>query len=70
MNLSEINLSDFDLREAGEWPLAGKAVLMVLIIAAILGAGYYFFTDDQLQELDKVTGKSRRCVRNMWKSGG
>ena len=55
MNLSEINLSDFDLREAGEWPLAGKAVLMVLIIAAILGAGYYFFTDDQLQELDKVT---------------
>ena len=55
MNLSEINLSDFDLRQAGEWPLAGKAVLMVLIIAAILGAGYYFFTDDQLQELDKVT---------------
>ena len=55
MNLSEINLSDFDLREAGEWPLAGKVVLMVLIIAAVLGAGYYFFTDDQLQELDKVT---------------
>ena len=55
MNLSEINLSDFDLRTAGEWPWAGKAVLMALIIAAIVGAGYYFFTDDQLKELDKVT---------------
>ncbi len=55
MNLSEIRLSDFDLREAGDWPLAGKAVLVVLIIAAVLGAGYYFFTDDQLKELDKVT---------------
>ncbi len=55
MNLSEINLSDFDLREAGDWPLAGKAVLVVLVIAAVLGAGYYFFTNSQLEELDKVT---------------
>lgn len=55
MNLSEINLSDFDLREAGEWPIAAKIVLIVLIIAAVLGAGYYFLTRDQLAELDRVT---------------
>ena len=55
MNLSDINLSDFDLREAGDWPLAGKAVLAVLVIAALLGAGYYFFTNAQLEELDQVT---------------
>ena len=70
MNLSEINLSDFDLREAGEWPLAGKAVLMVLIIAAILGAGYYFFTDNQLQELDKVAREEqtlREEYKEKWK---
>jgi type IV pilus assembly protein PilO len=60
MNLSEINLSDFDLREAGEWPLAGKVVLIVLIVAAVLGAGYYFFTSDQLQELDRVTGEEQQ----------
>ena len=29
MKLSEINLSDFDLREAGNWPLPGKIVLAV-----------------------------------------
>ncbi|MFZ1326016.1 MAG: type 4a pilus biogenesis protein PilO [Candidatus Contendobacter sp.] len=55
MNLSEINLSDFDLREAGEWPIVAKIVLIILIVAAVLGAGYYFLTRDQLAELDQVT---------------
>lgn len=55
MNLSEINFSDIDIREAGEWPLAGKMVLVVLVFAAVIGAGYYFFTNDQLEELDRVT---------------
>ncbi len=60
MNLSEINLSDFDLREAGDWPLAGKLVLVVLVIAAVLGAGYYFFADDQLTQLDQVTREEQQ----------
>jgi type IV pilus assembly protein PilO len=55
MNLSDINLSDFDLREAGDWPLAGKVVLVVLVIAAVLGAGYYFLTNTQIETLDRVT---------------
>lgn len=63
MNLSEINLSNFDLREAGDWPLAGKAVLAVLVLAAVLGAGYYFLTNDQLQELEKVT-REEQTLRN------
>lgn len=60
MNLSEINLSDFDLREAGSWPLAGKLVLIVLAAAAVLGGGYYFFTNDQLEELDRVTREEQQ----------
>ena len=60
MNLSEINLSDFDLLEAGEWPRAGKVVLIVLVAAAVLGAGYYFFTNDQLQELDRVANEEQQ----------
>jgi type IV pilus assembly protein PilO len=55
MNLSEINLSDFDLREAGNWPLPGKLVLMALVVVAVVGAGYYFITSAQLEELDRVT---------------
>lgn len=55
MNLSEINLSDIDIREAGDWPLAGKMVLVVLVIAAVLGAGYYFLTEERILALEKVT---------------
>ncbi|MBK7541765.1 MAG: type 4a pilus biogenesis protein PilO [Candidatus Competibacteraceae bacterium] len=60
MRLSEINLNDFDLREAGDWPLAGKVVLAILVIAAVLGAGYYFFTSDQLAELERVTNEEQQ----------
>ncbi|MCB1766999.1 MAG: type 4a pilus biogenesis protein PilO [Candidatus Competibacteraceae bacterium] len=60
MNLSEINLNDFDLREAGDWPWVGKIVLVVLVIAAVLGAGYYFFTGDRLEELDRVTREEQQ----------
>ncbi|HOB62474.1 MAG TPA: type 4a pilus biogenesis protein PilO, partial [Candidatus Competibacteraceae bacterium] len=60
MNLSEINFNDIDIREAGEWPLAGKMVLVVLVFAAVIGAGYYFFTNDQLEELDRVTRQEQQ----------
>ncbi|MCP5450350.1 MAG: type 4a pilus biogenesis protein PilO [Gammaproteobacteria bacterium] len=60
MNLSEINLNDIDLREAGDWPWVGKIVLVVLVIAAVLGAGYYFFTSDRLEELDRVTREEQQ----------
>lgn len=60
MKLSEINLSDIDLKEAGEWPLIGKAVLVVLVMAAVLGAGYYFFTNEQLENLDKVVREEQQ----------
>jgi len=60
VKLSEINLNDFDLREAGDWPLAGKLVLVFLVLAAALGAAYYFFTSDQLAELDRVTKEEQQ----------
>ncbi len=60
MNLSEINLNDIDLREAGDWPLAGRLVLVVLVIAAVLGAGYYFFISDQLQQLETVKNEEQK----------
>lgn len=60
MKLSEMNLSDFDLREAGDWPLAGKLILLVLVIIAVLGAAYYFFTSDQLAELDRIANEEQQ----------
>jgi type IV pilus assembly protein PilO len=60
MNLSEINLSDINLREAGDWPLAGKLALVVIIVAMVLGAGYYFFTNDQLMQLETVKAEEKK----------
>jgi type IV pilus assembly protein PilO len=60
MNLSEINLSDINLREAGDWPLAGKLVLAVIIMAMVLGAGYYFFTNDQLMQWETVKAEEQK----------
>jgi type IV pilus assembly protein PilO len=60
MKLSEINLSDINLQEAGDWPLAGKLALAVIIMAAVLGAGYYFFTNDQLMQLETVENEEQK----------
>ena len=60
MNLSEINLSDINLQEAGDWPLAGKLALAVIIMAAVLGAGYYFFTNDQLMQWETVENEEQK----------
>jgi type IV pilus assembly protein PilO len=60
MNLSEINLSDIDLREAGDWPLAGRLVLAALVVAAVVGGGYYFFISEQLEGLDRVAREEQQ----------
>ena len=50
MNLSELN--DLDFNNAGSWPAAIKAVAILLVIAAVGAAGYWFDTKDLLSELD------------------
>ena len=60
MKLSEINLSDIDLREAGDWPLAGQLALAALVFAAVVGGGYYFFTAERLEELDRVAREEQQ----------
>ena len=60
MNLSEINLNDINLQEAGDWPLAGKLVLVVIVMAVVIGGGYYFFTSDQLMQLETVTNEEQK----------
>ncbi len=60
MNLSEINLSDINLQEAGDWPLAGRLALAVVVMAVVIGGGYYFFTSDQLARLETVTNEEQK----------
>jgi type IV pilus assembly protein PilO len=54
MNLSEVN---WDFNAAGTWPLALKIVTIVLVSAIVLGAGIYYITLDQLDQLEKFEGE-------------
>ena len=57
MNLQELN--DLDLNNIGDWPGLIK-VLLVLIICGAIGTGWYYFdTEDQLVQLEKVERKEQ-----------
>ncbi|HET7570333.1 MAG TPA: type 4a pilus biogenesis protein PilO [Gammaproteobacteria bacterium] len=45
------SLNDLDFREAGNWPIAGKATLIALIFVVIVGAGYWFLIRDKYDQL-------------------
>ena len=51
MDLKAINEVDF--RNLGEAPGVVKGGIIILIIAALVGAGYWYFVKDQMAELER-----------------
>lgn len=54
MNIEELNELDFS--NVGDWPLAVKLILM-LMLCAVIGVGWYFF--DITEQYDKLTRVER-----------
>lgn len=54
MNFNEI---DWDIENAGRWPLPIKALLIGVCSLIVIGAWYYYDTQAQIDELDQVTSK-------------
>ena len=52
--LNESDLSDLDMENIGCWPLALKVIVLALLYAAILVAGFYFHVDDLNKRLGAV----------------
>ena len=52
MKLSDIQ--NLDPENIGGWPGPIKAVIVVLVCAAVLGAGYYFDTQEQLRKFENA----------------
>jgi type IV pilus assembly protein PilO len=52
-DLSELNNIDFN--DVARWPLALRVVAVVLLCAAVLGAGIWFDTRNQLDLLEKAS---------------
>jgi len=50
-------LNELDFKDIGNWPVAGKAVVIVLMFGALLFAGYWFHHKDQLIALDAAKAK-------------
>lgn len=59
MNLSDLNNLDLDFQNVGNWPVALKAIATVIVCAAVLGAGYWFVTQDQLIALENSEKKEK-----------
>ena len=57
MNLSELNNLNLDPNNIGNWPLAARIIVILLLSGAILFAGYYLDTSDQLQILETAQAK-------------
>ena len=57
MNLSDLNNISLDFNNIGSWPAVAKVIVILLLCAAILFAGYYLDTSNQLEELEKAQRK-------------
>lgn len=55
MNLNE--LQNLDPNNIGSWPVVIKALIILLLCAAVLGAGYWFDTQHQIVKLENTEKK-------------
>lgn len=64
MNLSDLNkLNELDFKDIGNWPVAGRSVVIVLLFSALLFAAYWFHHKDQLLALDRIKSQELELKR-------
>jgi type IV pilus assembly protein PilO len=56
-NLSEIQLSELTIENAGAWPVVVKIIVWFLVFSLIVVAGYYIVIEPMEQELDSLKQK-------------
>jgi len=65
MNLADLNNLDLDPNNIGSWPVTARIMVVVLLCVAILFAGYYFDTSDQLLNLDQADAKENTLKQEL-----
>lgn len=53
-SLREFDLGDLDFENVGSWPGAIKAIIFLVVIVAVLVAGYYYHIEELQLQLAKV----------------
>jgi type IV pilus assembly protein PilO len=61
MDLSEIN---WDINEAGGWPVSIKIIAGLCIFFLIIGGGHYQFTSEKLNELNREEAKLTTAINS------
>jgi len=56
-DLQNFDVNDVDFNNAGSWPLVGRVIVWVLLLVAVLFAGYYFHVSKLEEQLRRVEGK-------------
>lgn len=56
-NLNEIDINDIDFNNMGSWPIAGKAVMAIIVFSIVVFLGYYFVIGDQTNNLINIERK-------------
>jgi type IV pilus assembly protein PilO len=54
-----IDFNNLDPNNIGSWPVAARIIVIILLCAALLFAGYYFDTSDQLLTLEQAATKEK-----------
>jgi len=57
--LQDFDFSDIDFNNVGAWPAAIKGIVMMLLLALVLGAGYYFHLTEKQANLERVQLQER-----------
>lgn len=52
-SLRSVDLSDLDMNNLGSWPAAVKVIAGILLMALVLGGGYYFYLSDMQANLEQ-----------------
>ena len=52
-NLRSVDLSELDMNNLGSWPAAVKVISGILLMALVLGGGYYFYLSDMQASLEQ-----------------
>ena len=67
LNIDFSELSKIDPNDVSKWPMALRAIVIVLLSIGVLGAGYWFDTQDQIAVL-AVAEKKEEELKGVYKT--
>ena len=67
LNIDFSELGKIDPNDVSKWPIALKAIVIILLSVAVLGAGYWFDTQDQIATL-AVAEKKEQELKDISRS--